>query len=257
MTIKQYWLLVDALARFSLKADARRYFLGYLWWILEPLLYVAVFYVVFNVLLGTRQDNFLTFLIVGKLTFIWFSKSVIQASNSLVASRGLIGQRDLPKTLFPMAVIQEGLYKQVTIFVLLGVFVWTNNFAPQQSWLWLPVLMLLQYFLICCCALAGALLVCVQRDFSMLIQLGTIFLLFMSGIFWDVNTLENQKAAQLLLQFNPLAFLIDAYRDVLMRGERPDIEMMGRLVVELVVVAGALTWLYRRAHFWIAQRAMV
>ena len=47
LTPGHYITLLDTLARFELKADARRYYLGYLWWVLEPMLYVAVFYLVF------------------------------------------------------------------------------------------------------------------------------------------------------------------------------------------------------------------
>ncbi|MDP5054424.1 MAG: ABC transporter, partial [Congregibacter sp.] len=102
MTTRRFWTLVDEMARMSLKADASRYFFGYFWWILEPLLYVAVFYVVFDVLLGSRQPDFLVFLMCGKLTFVWFSKSVVHASRTIVSSKGLIGNIDLPKALFPM-----------------------------------------------------------------------------------------------------------------------------------------------------------
>lgn len=44
VTLNQSLTLVDTMARFHLKGEARQYFLGYLWWILEPLLYVAVFF---------------------------------------------------------------------------------------------------------------------------------------------------------------------------------------------------------------------
>ena len=70
MTLRHYFTLVDTMARMSLKADAARFFFGYLWWILEPLLYVAVFYVVFEVILGSKRADFLVFLMCGKLTFI-------------------------------------------------------------------------------------------------------------------------------------------------------------------------------------------
>ena len=59
----------------------------------------------FEVLLGTGRGDFLVFLAVGKLTFIWFSKSVSQSANSLMGSRGLIGKMDAPKWLFPLAVL--------------------------------------------------------------------------------------------------------------------------------------------------------
>jgi lipopolysaccharide transport system permease protein len=51
MPLSQYLRLIDTMARMALRADASRYFLGYIWWVLEPLLFVGVFYVVFNVIL--------------------------------------------------------------------------------------------------------------------------------------------------------------------------------------------------------------
>jgi lipopolysaccharide transport system permease protein len=119
MPFLQYLTLIDTQARMGLKADASKNFLGYFWWILEPLLYVGVFYVVFNIILDSRRADFLGFLMVGKLAFIWFSKTVNQASNSIVSNRGLIGKIDAPKTLFPMAVVQESIYRQLAVFVLL------------------------------------------------------------------------------------------------------------------------------------------
>ena len=111
LQLRQYITLVDTLARFQLKAEARRFALGYVWWFLEPMLYVGVFYLVFDQLLDARQPDFLVFLAVGKLTFIWFSKSVNQASLSLVNSRGLIAQANLPKHVFRFQWC-KGVYRQ-------------------------------------------------------------------------------------------------------------------------------------------------
>ena len=73
MSLVQYFRLVDTMARMSLRAEASRYFLGYIWWILEPMLWVSVSYVVFEVLLQTGRADFLVFLMCGKLAFLWFS----------------------------------------------------------------------------------------------------------------------------------------------------------------------------------------
>jgi lipopolysaccharide transport system permease protein len=74
MPFLQYFRLADTMALMALRADAARYFLGYIWWVLEPLLWVGVFYVVFVIILDSRQPDFLIFLATGKLAFVWFSK---------------------------------------------------------------------------------------------------------------------------------------------------------------------------------------
>lgn len=244
------------MATLSLKADAQRYFLGYLWWILEPLLWVGVFYLVFEVLLGTGRADFLVFLAVGKLTFIWFSKSVSQSANSLLAVRGLIGKMDAPKWLFPLAVCHESLYKQVAVFALLIVLLLFKGYAPSSSWLWLAPLAVTQYLLIVGCGMLAALLVCVRRDFLLLVQLGMVFLLFVSGIFWDVDSIANTALREKLLLVNPMASMIDLYRTVLMEGSAPALGQWLIVLAESVAVLAVMGWAYRVLHYWIARRVV-
>ena len=244
------------MARMSLKAESARLYLSYLWWLIEPLLYVAVFYVVFDLLLGSERADFLAFLMCGKLTFVWFSKSVVQASRTIVASKGLIGKLDLPKSLFPLASVQEGLYRQAVVFLLLLTFLLLSGYTVTPVWLWLPALMLVNYLLIVTASLIGAYLVCLVFDFSLLISLAMIFLLFTSGIFWDVRELPDPVLAQWVVTINPLAFLVDAYRQVLMFGHPP---ALGHLLLLGIGAAaccyGALVVMKRSSRF-LALRAI-
>jgi len=255
MNLRHFWMLADEMARMALKADASRMYLGYLWWVLEPLLYVAVFYLVFAVLLNSPRGDFLAFLMCGKLTFVWFSKSVVHASRSILAAKGLIGKIDLPKALFPVASIQESLYKQLVVFALLLVFLMASGYAVSGAWLWLPLLAFVNYLLIAACAMTAAVLVCIVEDIAMLVSLAMIFLMFSSGIFWDPHTLDEQAMA-LLFTLNPIAFLVDTYRQVLMTGARPD---LAHLLV-LAVLSGAacllVSWIMRGSSRYLALRAI-
>ena len=256
LSIAQSLTLMNAMATLSLKADAQRYFFGYLWWILEPLLWVGVFYLVFEVLLDSGRADFLVFLAVGKLTFIWFSKSVSQSANSLVGSRGLIGKIDASKWLFPLSISHEGLYKQAAVFALLIVLLLFKGYAPSAVWIWLVPLAITQYLLILGCGMLAALLVCVRQDFQLLVQLGMVFLLFMSGIFWDIDSIGNAALRENLLLVNPMASLIDLYRTVLMDGSAPLLTQWLIVLVESVVILAVMVWAYRALHYWIARRVV-
>lgn len=239
----------------SLKADSAQYYLRYVWWILEPLLFVAVFYLVFDVILESGRGDFLVFLICGKLPFVWFSKSVNQASNSLVTNAGLIGRIHIPKTLFPMAVIQEGLYKQGAVFALLLLLVLAFGYWPNFGWLYLLPIMLTQYLMIATFGIIGAVIVCYVRDFSMLIALLMTFLMFISGIFWDIRSLSSAKA-ELMLSINPISFLLDAYRQVLMYENTPN---LSHLFLLFIIFCGMLTltvYLTNRASEAIALKVI-
>jgi lipopolysaccharide transport system permease protein len=89
------------------------------------------------------------------------------------------------------------------------------------TWWYLVPLMIVNYVVIVACAFVGACLVCLARDFAQLISLGMLFLMFASGLFWDVRLLDPEKA-KMVLDLNPIAFLLDAYRQIAMHNTAPD-----------------------------------
>lgn len=256
MPLSQYFRLIDVMARMSLRADATRFFLGYIWWVLEPLLWVAVLYVVFVMILGTRQADFLMFLATGKLMFVWFSKSVLQASSSIINAKGLVGKINVPKTLFPMAVIQEGLYRQVAVFVLLIIFLISDGYEITATWWYLVPVLLVNYVIIVSCSFAGACLVCLARDFVQLISLGMIFMMFVSGIFWDVHALSDPHKTELLLAANPIAFVLDAYRQIMMYDTPPDMLHLLSIGVGFGALLCAMVLIMRRTSQFLALKAL-
>ena len=256
MSLSQYFRLIDTMARMSLRADASKYFLGYIWWVLEPLLFVGVFYVVFNVILDSRRSDFLIFLMCGKLPFIWFSKSVNQASLSLVANAGLIGKINVPKTLFPLAVVQEGLYKQAAVFCLLFVVLLVSGYEVTTAWLYLLPVIFVNYLMIVACSYIGACLVCMLRDFSMVISLGMIFLMFTSGVFWDPRELGDPIKTDIVLSANPIAFMLDAYRQILMHNTAPDMIQLMSIGAGSTVVLIVTVLVMRRSSQYLALKAL-
>jgi len=244
------------MARLALKAEARRFYLSYFWWVLEPLLYVMVFWLVFDKLLGTPTPDFLMFLAVGKLTFTWFSKTVSTAAGSLVNNVGLIGRMDMPKTLFPMAAILECSYKQIAVFILLGLFVILDGRPISVQWGWLLPLAVVQLLLIITCGFMAALLVCLSQDFAPLINLGMIFLMFMSGVFWDPNELANIQSMDLLMLVNPVAFLLNGYRQVLLWQVQPDLHHLMGLGLVLSLTIALLAVFMQRYSRHIARRIL-
>jgi lipopolysaccharide transport system permease protein len=256
MPFTQYLRLVDIMARMALRADATKFFLGYIWWVLEPLLYVAVLYVVFSMILTSRQPDFLLFLMTGKLAFVWFSKSVTQASSSIVNGKGLVGRINVPKTLFPVAVVQEGLYRQVAVFALLFVVLSLNGYSITSTWLYMVPLVIVNYIMIVACALIGSCLVCIVRDFNPLISLSMIFLMFTSGIFWDIRGLDDPAKTELLLAANPLAFLLDAYRQVLMYNTPPDMLHLLTIGAGFGALICATVLLMRKGDQYLALKAL-
>jgi lipopolysaccharide transport system permease protein len=86
----------------------------------------------------------------------------------------------------------------------------------------------------------------------MLIQLGMVFLLFMSGVFWDIHSISNPGVVFWLESLNPLAVLLDAYRQILLWGRAPDMTQLLSINVQAAVLLSLMAWLYTKLHFWLA-----
>ena len=132
------------------------------------------------------------------------------------------------------------------LVVLLALF----DIFPHASWLWMVPVMLVMYLMIVAASLVAACLVCIVRDFQKFIPLGMTFLLFTSGIFFDVHDIPNKEKAATLLAVNPLAFMIDAHRQVLMNYAAPDgahLFMVG--LGSLAVIAASILYMRRFNHY--------
>ncbi len=255
MKILDFIILVDTKAKMSLKAEASKLYLSFLWWIIEPILFVLAFYFVFGVLLKSPQEDFLLFLMCAKIPYMWFSKAVTTASGSIVGNSGIISQIDIPKTIFPYAAIQITVYKEIPVFLLLFSMCVYYGYMPSLAWLWLIPLIVVMYLMIVALGLLTAILVCYADDVRMLINMSMLFLMFVSGIFFDISTI-HQPLQDYLLTYNPLAFLCDGFRKILMHKGTYDIEhMLVLLGIFLVAIAG-LHVLYRYISRTLAARVV-
>jgi lipopolysaccharide transport system permease protein len=207
--------------RFNLRSEVSRTYLGYAWWILEPALLVAVMYLVFGVFFGRNADNFIVFLTLGKVPFLWFSKSVTGCANALHGGRGLMAQVAISKAFFPMLVIFQCLFKQLFVFLLTLVFLILSGLKPGFEWFNLVFVAGVQFLLIIFCGLFVAAITAFILDFRYLITTGMMALMFASGIFYDYQRIILPEHRDLFL-LNPLALLLKNYRQVLMDLQPPD-----------------------------------
>ncbi|PIE56684.1 MAG: ABC transporter [Desulfobulbus propionicus] len=200
----------------NLKVESARFLLSYFWWIIEPLLFVSIFYIVFEIFLKTSKNNFLLFLVCGKIPFLWFQKTVTYACSSITRNKDIIVSVNVPKFIFPIICVHEVLYKQWAVFLVMLSVVLVYKEYPSNLWLMLLPLFFLQYIFTLASSLISSLMVAFLNDIVMIINMAMMFIMFVSGIFWDINSIQNEKLKEIIFAINPVAFIIDCYRQILM-----------------------------------------
>lgn len=235
-------IVYRALADF--RSEVSRMYLGILWWVLEPLLYVSVFYIVFG--LGFRQSSptYVPFLLCGLIVWKWFDSTVRTASGTVAQSVSIMSQVYLPKVVFPLITVATNWLKFLIILGVFLVFLHLYGIAAHLTWLWLAVLVPLQLLFVASVAVLAAGLVPVLPDVGHAINYGLTFLFFASGIFFNVADMGPH--ARDILWFNPALHLIELYRAVLLRGEPPAPASMAYLLAWTLVFGIAAAVLYKK-----------
>jgi lipopolysaccharide transport system permease protein len=204
----------------ELRAESSRTYAGYLWWIFEPLLTLAVYALVFGVFLRRGGPDFVPFLAVGVTVFRWFSVSVSRAADSIWHHRGLIERVAVPKFAFPAAAVLSDGAKVAFLFAVLLAFLGAWGIAPNAAWLvGLPAQSAVMLLFVLGSATLFAALVPFAPDLQLLLTNALRLLGFVSGIFFAIE--EVPPDYRFLVAWNPLAVMIDGFRRVLLHGELP------------------------------------
>jgi lipopolysaccharide transport system permease protein len=233
----------------DLRTEVARRLLGFLWWIIEPIMYVAVFYLVFG--LGLRQggDDYVPFLLCGMVPWKWFDGSVRQASGALVANIGLMQQVFVPKHLLVLIQLITNTVKFLVVLLVLLAFVLTLGKRPSIEWLGLFPLIAVQFVLVVSLGLLLGAVIPFAQDLKQIVDNVLMLAMFMSGIFFNADTLP--ESWQGYFQLNPMVRIIDGYREVLLHNRWPDWDGLGYVLLfsaPLLGLAMAILHRYERQY---------
>lgn len=235
MSLKQYFEIIFVRTQASIKSEARTTTIGYLWWILDPLMFIAVYYVVFGKILNNKDEGFIVFLIVGIVSFQWYQSSITQGAATIANAGGLINRIRIPKFIFVLSKIFHNLWQFLFVFIVYNIVIFFMGVTPSLHCIAIPIIMLVQLLCITAVCTPLAALYPFFPDIKHVIQPILRALLFLSGIFFHSDKITDETQ-RFFFYLNPMASLIDAYRDTLLEHTWPD--WIALLKITLISFAG-------------------
>ncbi|WP_288355857.1 ABC transporter permease [uncultured Cycloclasticus sp.] len=199
-----------------MKAEVVTSSMGVFVWIVEPLLYLGAFYFIFEALNLRGGGEAIPFLIIGLVVWKWFASSVQRGSDSIKSAASIMQQIHVPKYVFFLSTILSVLYQFVVFFLVLIIFLILYGIEPNMVWFYLVIVVTLQFLLIIGVAGLAAAILPFLPDLKIVISNGLTLVFFMSGVFFDISLVPD--AYQKILHLNPMAIIIESYRDILLKG---------------------------------------
>ena len=143
-TIYKYRELIISLVVRELKGRYRGSVIGVMWTLLNPLLLLLVYALVFSVYMRVQMENYTVFMFCGLLPWIWFSSSIMEGVNSITSAGNLITKSMFPAETLPMVKIISNLVNYMLSLPLLFMFMLWFGTPVSYQLVWLPFIMLSQ-----------------------------------------------------------------------------------------------------------------
>jgi len=235
--IWEYRELLYFLVWRNIKVRYKQTLIGAGWVILQPLLTMMIFTVIFSYMAKIPSDGlpYPIFAYTALVAWAYFSQALGRSGDGLVGNANLISKVYFPRLLIPLSSVVTPLIDFLLSFaILLGLMLW-YGITPTHGVLALPLFLLLAMMTAFSVGLFLSALNVKYRDVGYIIPFMTQFWLYASPVIYPVSLVPEQW--RLLYSLNPMVGVIEGFRWALLGGASPD---FGVMAVSTVVIVALL-----------------
>jgi lipopolysaccharide transport system permease protein len=230
----------------DIKVRYKQAVLGIAWALLQPVLTVLIFTVVFGILLETPSQGlpYPLFAISALLPWQLFANALQRSSISLVGNANLITKIYFPRLAIPLSSVMAALVDfGVSFLVLIGMMVY-YRYMPGWNMLWLPVIILFALLTALAVGLWLSAINVQYRDVQHMVPFIVQVWMYASPIVYPIEIIP-EGIWRMLYGLNPMVGVIQSYRWALLGGDRPDATMLISIVVVLVLLVSGVYYFRR------------
>lgn len=227
--------------------------LGRLWHVVNPLLLIGVYYLVFGVIIergreGVPEGKFVPFLAVGIFIYTYVQRSISGGASSIVNNTGLIRSLQFPRALLPLAAVVQQLIAFLSSVLVMVVILLLTGEYPTWGWLMLPVVVAVATLFGLGGALITSRLTDQVRDLENVLPYLFRLTFYMSGVIYSVDRWIDDERLLVLFIFNPFYDIVAIARHYMMPSwSEPMLPWMWTALLSYTVLGIVVGFLFFRA----------
>ncbi|MGO2826795.1 MAG: ABC transporter permease [Corynebacterium casei] len=230
--------------------------LGQAWILLDPILQVGVYVIVFGLILKVDRgmDNFIGFLLIGVIFFRFFSSGITSGGKLIQRSRNLIKSFTFPKVTLAVSVVLRQMIDHIVpaLIAVTGALLFQWGEPVSFALLGVIPLFLLAHLFAFGCTCFAARATAFVPDLAKVLSLVTRALFFTSGVFFSISRFDSHPALTKFVEINPIYQFLQATRSCVLEGVFPSVGVWLYLLAWSVILV-----IFGFVYFWQAEERYV
>ena len=219
-------------------------FLGVIWSFINPLLQIAVYALVFQVILKSNIENYAVYLCCGLVPWQYFSSVVLRGAATIIDNGNIIKKVYFPREILPISVVaSEGVNFLISTTIILG-FVILGGIGLSWNILWYFLILAIQIIVSIGIAFIVSSLTVYFRDLLHLLGILMQLLFYATPIVYSMDSVP--ASMKWLLMLNPMSYLIEGYRNIFYNKTMPNFKGLLIALVMGVVLCVCGYFIFRK-----------
>ena len=210
----------------SLRTDVSGSYFTWLWWILDPFLFMMVYAFISIVVFGQSEPHFVPMVFVGLGMWNFINRSISKSVLLVRGKKSVLSRVYLPKYILIFSVLFKHVIQFCIVFSLSFVIALFDGVRFSWYLLYIPVIFLVALIFVfgvsCIVMHCGV----YARDFNNIITVLLKLVFYLSGVFYSVPRRIPQPYSDILLTINPAAMLINEIRNVFLYATAPNLWLL-------------------------------
>jgi ABC-type polysaccharide/polyol phosphate export permease len=249
--VRSRWRLIRYLAQADLKKKGTDTVFGNVWWVLDPLLQMAVYVILVTVIFQRKQEAYPLFIFAAILPWKWFSTAINDSIVSVSGQDRLIKQIQFPKIVLPSAAMLGGIAQfAFGLIPLAGMLVLFYPDRISATLVFLPVIAFVQFVFTLALGYMVAALNVFFRDVGNLARHVLRLWFYLSPALYGADTVasiaKDHPVVADVMRLNPFFAILESYRNVIYFGVLPDLPLLGAVLIASFVLLILGTWFFKR-----------
>lgn len=249
--VTKYFRYSIVAARSQLKAEVADSYLNWIWWILDPFCFMLIYTFIFGYVFKSSELYFPVYIFIGLSMWDFFSKTVQSSVKMIKTNKHIVSKVYFPKFILLLTRVWVNGFKMLVSFGIVVLMMLFFRVPLTLNVLWfVPLILCLGIFTFGCSCFLMHYGVYVN-DLANVVSIVTRMLFYLTGIFFNLEARIPQYGT-MLMQYNPVAFMISSMRKALLYGQSPaGIFMLVWVVVGIVLSMAGVKKIYQEENNYV------